>query len=138
MMRVHASAVAFGPRGVLIQGASGSGKSSLALQLIRMGATLISDDQTELYLQNDTLWGRAPDTIAGLIEARGLGLLHADAAPAPICAAVDLDTIETERLPPQRSIKLLDREVPQLHKVESPAWPAALAQYLISGRSDPE
>ena len=138
MMRVHASAVAFGPRGVLIQGASGSGKSSLALQLIRMGATLISDDQTELYIHEGALWGRAPATIAGLIEARGIGLLQADAAPAPICAAIDLNSVETERLPPQRSIKLLDREVPQLHKVESPAWPAALAQYLISGRSTRE
>ena len=138
MMRVHASAVAFGRRGVLIRGAAGSGKSSLALQLMQMGATLIADDQTELYIHEGTLWARAPDTIHGLIEARGVGLLHADAQPAPICVAVDLDTVETERLPPVRHIKLLDRDVPQLQKVASPAWPAALAQYLMSGRSNPE
>ena len=138
MLRLHASAVAFGARGLLIQGASGSGKSSLALQLMRMGATLISDDQTELYLDEGALWGRAPDTIAGLIEARGIGILNAETAPAPICVAVDLAQVETERLPPRRSINLLDRDVPLLHKVESPAWPAALAQYVMSGRSDPE
>lgn len=137
-MRLHASAVAFGARGVVIRGASGSGKSSLAMQLMQMGACLISDDQTELYIHEGALWARAPTAIAGLIEARGLGLLHADAAPAPVCALVDLDQTETDRLPPQRSIKVLDRTVPHLHKVESPAWPAALAQYLRCGRSTQE
>ena len=106
--------------------------------ILALGATLIADDQTELYIHESTLWARAPDTIHGLIEARGVGLLHADAQPAPICVAVALDTVETERLPPMRHIKLLDRDVPQLQKVASPAWPAALAQYLMSGRSNPE
>lgn len=138
MMRVHASAVAFGSRGVLIRGASGSGKSSLALQLMHLGATLIADDQTDLYHDNGALWGRAPDTIEGLIEARGVGLLRADTAPSPIILAVDLDQVETQRLPPRRSIKVLDTDLPCLHKVESPAWPAAIAQYLLSGRSEPE
>ena len=138
MMRVHASAVAFGPRGVLIQGACGSGKYSLALQLMQMGAALMAGAQAGRYSHEGTLWARAPDTISGLIEARGVGLLHADAQPAPICVAVDLDRVETARLPPVRHIKLLDRDVPQLQKVASPAWPAALAQYLMSGRSNPE
>ena len=137
-MRMHASAVAFGARGVLIRGASGTGKSSLALQLMGFGATLIADDQTELYIYETMLWARAPETIAGMIEARGIGLLKAEARPAPICVVVDLDTVETERFPPRRSIKLLDIVVPHLQKVESPAWPAALAQYLVAGRSAPE
>ena len=137
-MRLHASAVAFGARGVLIQGASGSGKSSLSLQLMALGATLIADDQTELFVHDEQLWARAPEAITGLIEARGLGLLLAEARPAPICAVVDLDQLETERLPPQRSINLLDIDVPHLQKVDGPAWPVALAQYLIAGRSAPE
>ena len=103
-----------------------------------LGATLISDDQTELYVVDNTLWARAPEPIDGLIEARGIGLLKANARPAPICALVDLDHVETERLPPQRSIKLLDIALTHLQKVENPAWPAALAQYLHSGRSIPE
>ncbi|WP_415921398.1 HPr kinase/phosphorylase [Tateyamaria sp. SN6-1] len=137
-MRVHASAVAFGTRGLLIRGVSGTGKSGLALQLMQFGAVLISDDQTELYVDQNTLWARAPASIDGLIEARGIGLLRVPSRPAPICAVVDLDISETERLPPQRSIKLLDIAVAHLQKVESAAWPAALAQYLISGRSDRE
>lgn len=138
MQRMHASAVSFGPRGVLILGRSGSGKSSLALQLMALGAVLIADDQTELFLKNGVVWARAPEAIAGLIEARGVGVLNAAAGSAPICTVVDLDHVETQRLPPQRSMKLLDIDLPHLHKVESPAWPAALALYLKAGRSDRE
>ena len=72
-MRLHASAVALDGRGVLITGAAGSGKSSLALTLMAYGAVLISDDQTELSRVGDTIWARAPETISGLIEARGAG-----------------------------------------------------------------
>ena len=42
--KVHATAVAIAGSGVLIRGASGSGKSDLALRLIDRGAILISDD----------------------------------------------------------------------------------------------
>jgi len=74
---VHASTVAFGPdRGVLIEGPSGSGKSSLALRLIAEGAALVADDRTVLFAAGGDLFARAPRPIAGLIEARGLGLLR--------------------------------------------------------------
>lgn len=136
--RLHASAVAIAGRGALILGASGSGKSSLALQLMAFGATLISDDQTEIWRDGKRLKARAPAAISGLIEARGVGLLKARAEPADIVVAIDLDTVETDRLPPARNITLLDLPVPLLQKVESAAWPAALAQYLTFGRSVPE
>ena len=134
-MYVHASAVAFDGKGVLIKGASGSGKSSLALDLMSRGATLISDDQTELWRQNDSLWARPPDSLAGLIEARGIGILNADWKPAPIVAVVDLDHVETERLPKSESIDFIGIDLPLLRKIAHPTWNAALAQYLRFGRN---
>lgn len=60
---------------MLIEGVSGAGKSDLALRLIDRGATLISDDYTLLTRSSGTLRAAAPETIAGQIEVRGLGIL---------------------------------------------------------------
>ncbi len=61
--------------GILLLGDSGMGKSDLALRLIEQGALLVSDDRTDLFAQNGKLHARAPAALAGLIEARGLGIL---------------------------------------------------------------
>ena len=74
-LRLHATSVAIGAHGVLLTGPSGAGKSDLALRLIDRGATLISDDQTELTLVDGCLLAAAPATIAGQIEVRGLGIV---------------------------------------------------------------
>jgi serine kinase of HPr protein (carbohydrate metabolism regulator) len=96
---VHASCVAIGGRGVLIAGRSGSGKSDLALRLIDRGAVLVSDDYTLVVTAADRLLGSAPETIAGKIEVRGIGVVEMDAASGvPICLLVDLDRVP-ERLP---------------------------------------
>src|SRR5581483_2217647 len=60
--------------GVLIEGDSGSGKSDLALRALDEGWALVADDRTLLWACEGRLYGRAPDPIAGLIEARGLGV----------------------------------------------------------------
>jgi HPr kinase/phosphorylase len=133
---IHASCVALAGRGVLIMGRAGAGKSALALELMVHGAILVSDDRTCLRAAPEGLVASAPPSIAGLIEARGVGLLHADTVPeAGIVLAVDLDRVETERLPPWREICLLDRKVSLLHKVESAHFPAAILQYLKRGRN---
>jgi len=62
-------------RGVLIEGPSGAGKSDLALRALDAGWALVADDRTLLWTSGGRLFGRAPDTLAGLIEARGLGVL---------------------------------------------------------------
>jgi len=72
---IHASCVAIGTRGILILGGSGAGKSDLALRLLDEGAVLVADDRTELYVSRGALCARAPKTIAGLIEVRGLGVI---------------------------------------------------------------
>lgn len=96
---LHASCVAIGGRGVLITGRSGSGKSDLALRLIDRGAELVSDDYTLVRRVGSHLLARAPDTIAGKMEIRGVGLVELPAlADVPICLLADLDR-PVERLP---------------------------------------
>jgi len=134
---VHASCVAAGGRAVLILGRSGAGKSSLALQLIGLGARLVADDRTMLEARPGALVAAAPAPIRGLVEARFLGLLNAEALPeAPVALAVDLDRVETDRLPPRREARFLERPVPLLRRVDQPYFPAAILMYLTHGRRD--
>lgn len=133
---LHATTVAIGGRGLLIQGASGSGKSALALQLMQLGAELVADDRTALHLQNGQLIADAPDTIRGLIEARGVGILNATAAgPTPVAAVVDMDQSETDRLPQRRSTDIAGMTLPLFHNCGMPHFPAALRQYMLFGRN---
>ena len=134
--RLHASCVACQGRALLILGPSGAGKSGLALQLMACGAALVADDQTELFLRDGWPMARAPATLNGRIEARGLGILAAPAqGVARLVAAVDLGQTETMRLPPDRHIRLLDHDIALFHKVESAHFPAALWQYLQGGKA---
>lgn len=98
MRTIHATAVAIANRGVLLVGASGSGKSDLALRLIDRGATLIADDRVEVVVEEDRVWLSAPPQIAGLMEVRGVGLVRMPHVPAPAALVVDL-MLEPERLP---------------------------------------
>ena len=63
--------------GVLITGASGAGKSELALELISRGHRLIADDAPEFTLiAPDVLDGTCPEMLQDLLEVRGLGVLN--------------------------------------------------------------
>ena len=103
-----------------------------------LGGRLIADDRTDLQVRDGHLWASAPETLHGLIEARGIGILRAAAKPARIALVIDMDRIETDRLPPIRTATFLDVTLPCLHKVETAAWPAGVVQYLRCGRSAPE
>lgn len=98
---VHASCVAIGRSGVLILGPSGSGKSSLALGLMAMGAELVADDRVQLRCHGDDIWAYAPPHSAGWIEARGMGLLRSTGplAKTPLMLAVTLGQDQQARLP---------------------------------------
>lgn len=109
--RVHGSAVAIDGRGVLILGASGSGKSDLALRLIDRGATLIADDQVELTPRAGRLHACALAILHGRIEVRGLGIIDVDVTSAPLALAIDIDRLP-ERLPEPATIALHGIELP--------------------------
>ncbi len=111
--RVHGSCVALDGTGFLFVGASGSGKSGLALQMMSLGATLVSDDQVLLTRDGDHLVAHAPEAIRGKIEARFLGLLNVDHAPScRLQYVVDLDQSPEGRLPKSRKFKVLDANLP--------------------------
>ena len=132
---LHASCVALDGRAVLILGGSGSGKSSLALELMARGAELVSDDRVRLFRQDAGLVAAAPEAIAGKIEARGVGILNARCAgETRVTLCVDLEKTEKNRLPPQRSAFLLGVSLPVLHNTGTAAFPAAILQYLREGR----
>jgi HPr kinase/phosphorylase len=134
-LRLHASCVAAEGRGLLILGPSGAGKSSLALQMIALGASLVADDQVELSLEGGALVARGPARLAGLVEARSIGLLHSPpVASAPVRLAVDLGQPETSRLPERHEIVLLGRRIDLVKSALSAHLPAALLVYLRGGR----
>ena len=111
---VHASCVAIGGRAVLIAGRSGSGKSDLALRLVDRGARLVSDDYTVITPSDGRLLASAPETIAGRIEVRGVGLAELEAlTDVPVCLFVDLDRAP-ERLPEAETVVLAGIAVPAL------------------------
>jgi len=114
MTLIHATCVAIRGRAILLAGASGRGKSDLALRLIDRGAVLVSDDYTELRANDGRLLASAPATIAGKIEIRGIGIVEVDALPcAPVCLFVDLDA-EPERLPEPRTQILEGMPIPSI------------------------
>ena len=102
----HATAVLWGTRAILLRGASGSGKSRLALELLAEGrrrgvfAALIGDDRLRLEAVSGRLLARGVDELGGLIEARGLGIVAiAHESAAVVGLVVDLVRECPERLP---------------------------------------
>ncbi len=74
---VHGVLLAIHELGVLIQGASGSGKSELALSFIAQGHQLVADDVVLLQTYgNQQLMGLCPHPIQDMLEIRGLGPIH--------------------------------------------------------------
>lgn len=73
---IHGVLVDVYGEGVLIMGESGIGKSEAALELIKRGHRLVSDDVVELRrVSDETLIGSAPDITRHFIELRGIGII---------------------------------------------------------------
>ncbi len=106
---VHGTAVALGGRAALLRGASGSGKSDLALRavstptrcLVEASFELVADDQVVIRTAERELTVSPPDRLRGLIEVRGLGIFKVPhRAEARLSLLVDLvGPNEVERLP---------------------------------------
>jgi HPr kinase/phosphorylase len=126
--RIHATAVSIDGRGVLIRGAPGSGKSSLALQLIDQGgfglgdrsqrARLVADDQVDLLRIDHRIRMRVPAVLEGLLEIRGYAIIRTTSvAFADLVLVVDLVPVgQIERLPgdDDRTADILGLKIPRL------------------------
>ncbi len=77
---VHGVLVDVYGEGVLITGESGIGKSEAALELVKRGHRLVTDDVVELRkVSDETLVGTAPDITKHFIELRGVGIIDVKA-----------------------------------------------------------
>lgn len=77
---VHGVLVDVYGEGVLITGESGIGKSEAALELVKRGHRLVTDDAVEIRkVSDETLVGSAPDVTKHLIELRGIGIVDVKA-----------------------------------------------------------
>lgn len=85
-----ATCVAIGERAVLIEGAPGSGKSSLALALIDRGGRLVGDDSVMLEAAGGILFAHPHPSTRGLLEVRGVGLVPLEPADRAAVALVIL------------------------------------------------
>jgi len=74
---IHGVLVDVYGEGILIMGESGIGKSEAALELIKRGHRLVSDDVVEIKkVSDETLIGSAPDVTRHFIELRGIGIIN--------------------------------------------------------------
>ena len=103
----HASSLVIGEMGVLIEGPSGSGKSSVMFGLVEraklagLDAAIISDDQTILTPKEDGLWLSAPEQIAGKAELRGFGIIDVQTAAGAWAKILGIlvPAVNVERMP---------------------------------------
>jgi len=123
---VHGTCVALGRRAVLLRGSSGAGKSDLALRFMALAGEgalrplLVADDQVWIEGRADgSLMASAPETLAGKIEVRGIGIVEAPyVAEAQLVLVVDLVAEkEVPRMPPEplESVSIAGVAVPWLH-----------------------
>jgi serine kinase of HPr protein (carbohydrate metabolism regulator) len=121
---VHGTCVALGRAAALLRGPSGSGKSDLALRflfLARRGPaaleppTLVADDQVQLRRDGNRILVKAPESIRGRIEVRGVGIVEVKSHPdAELALVVDLvSPEEVPRMPEgDDAARLLGVDVP--------------------------
>jgi serine kinase of HPr protein (carbohydrate metabolism regulator) len=132
---IHASAVLVGARALLIRGPAGSGKSSLALALVRAAQAsliafgrLVADDRTLVEAAHGRLLARPAPELAGLLEVRGLGIRRLPHEPVAVVShVVDLAVTDIHRLPDdsERKVTISGIMLPRVAVIPS-ADPLAL------------
>lgn len=71
----HGVLLSMNGKGVMIRGESGIGKSEVALELVRRGHQLVADDRVDCYQVHNSIVGRAPKLLEGMLEIRGVGII---------------------------------------------------------------
>ena len=131
---VHGSAIAVGGRGFLIRGASGSGKSGLVLQMMALGADLISDDQVIMERSTGTIIISAPQTLVGKIEARFVGILNVPSRQNVVLNhVIDLDVDSQAQLPQLQYCEVLGLRIDLINGRNVPNLASIL---MIFGRTE--
>ena len=116
--------------GVLLSGASGAGKSELALELLNRGHRLIADDAPEFFRSvSGNVQGRSPESLRDFLEVRGLGVINiramfGDGAISPLAElklVLHLQSMDGEQLagvdrlrPSCDSVIILEQAVPRI------------------------
>lgn len=72
---IHGTLLNIFSTGVIITGESGIGKSETALELVKKGHHLVSDDRVDISYVRNKLIGKAPELLQNMIEVRGLGII---------------------------------------------------------------
>ena len=123
-------------RGALIEGPSAIGKSDLALRALDQGFRLVADDRVVTFAAGGRLYGKPHETLAGLIEVRGLGVVDVSALPfAEIVLVIRcVDAPEAvERLPEPRPETLEGVSVPVFDLwPREPAAPSKIRRMMQS------
>jgi HPr kinase/phosphorylase len=132
---IHANALLIGETGLLLRGASGSGKSALTLRLVEWAksngfhAKMIGDDRVAVENRGGRLIARPHRAIAGLIEMRGLGVVPIEYEPAGLIRAlVDLAPPTGEGHP---RYPLSDAHSAQICGVSLPRCAAAIGDVAV-------
>jgi HPr kinase/phosphorylase len=122
---IHATCVVIGEAGILIRGEAGTGKSTLARELVHAArqeghfSRLVSDDRTRVAGRNGRLVARVIAVTAGCLEARGAGIFAVDHEPSAVVRLViDLSAERPARLPDleDQAVLLCGVMVPRLRQ----------------------
>ena len=98
MTLANVTGVAIDGRGILIEGPTGAGKTSLALMLIDRGAVLIGDDGLHIAAEGGQLVASPVPETAGLIEIRNVGIVEMPTTSAPVALILSISP-EAARFP---------------------------------------
>lgn len=104
---IHASCVEIDGHGVLICGGSGSGKTSLLVEMVARGAKFVADDAVSIFVKGRRAWVTAPKTTKGLIGVSPLAVASveeslpeaglADGCLLELCVELDADMFRASR-----------------------------------------
>jgi HPr kinase/phosphorylase len=112
-LMMHATCVDINGSGVLIVGRSGSGKSSLAINLLALGSKLVADDRCELIKKNNRFSVSKPASLPNSIEIRGVGLVSVPmVVETSLDWVVNMDEAEKERMPDLRFTEIDGYKIP--------------------------
>ena len=127
----QASCVSIGGRGLMIEGAPGTGKSSLALALIDRGAILVGDDGVMLERRGPGLIATPPAAIRGKFEIRNVGIVDLPVTSTHVALILRLDPAAPRFVEAATTASMLGIAVPVLAFAIDPVASAVRAEHAL-------